>query len=61
MPPMRWSDQLWRSALTLLFAAVVVYVAYKLFSALWPFLLIVAGLVLVIRIAIGAERSRSGW
>lgn len=59
--PGGWSDQVWRSAWTLLLAVGVVYVASRLFSAVWPFLLIIAGLVLVIRIAIGAVRGRSGW
>lgn len=59
--PSRWSDQLWRSAVTLLGAALVVYLAYKLFTAVWQFLLIAAVLGLVISLAVRGVRGRSGW
>lgn len=59
--PSRWTDQVWRSALTLLAASLVVYWAWRLLSTTWPFLLVVGGLVLVLRIAIGTVRGRSDW
>lgn len=59
--PSRWTDQVWRSALTLLAASLAVFLAWRLLSTTWPLLLILGGLVLVIRIAIGAVRGRSEW
>lgn len=62
--PSRWTDQLWRSAVTLLGAALLVYFAFKLFSIVWPLLAIAAGILLVIRIALSAAtnlRDKSDW
>lgn len=47
--------------MTLLAASLAVYFAWQLLRATWPLLLILGGLVLVIRIAIGAVRGRSDW
>lgn len=58
--PGRWSDQLWRSALTLLATTVALYFAWQLLSAAWPVILVMGCLALVIRIAIGSTR-RSEW
>lgn len=59
--PSRLTDQLWRAVLTLLATAVAVYIAWKLLHAVLGPLLVVAGLLLVIRLAFGVRSSRDGW
>lgn len=57
----RWTDRVWRSALTLVAASLAIFVARQLLSVTWPFLLVLGGVLLVIRIAVGAVRGRSEW
>lgn len=59
--PARWTDQLWRAVLTVLATAVGVYIAWKLLSLTLPFLLVIAGLLFVIRIAVVGFQRRNGW
>ncbi len=59
-PPSRWSDQLWRSALTLLAVVVLVNLAVGFARPLVAPLLVLAGLAVVFRLIVGF-RSRDEW
>ncbi len=59
--PSGWTDQLWRAVVTLLVAAVAVYVAWRLFSAVMPMLIVIVVLLAILRLAIGGYQRRSGW
>lgn len=55
------TDQLWRAVLTLLAAAGAVFIAFRLFQAVMPALLVVAVLLLVLRLASGAVGRGDRW
>lgn len=60
--PERWTDQLWRAALMLLATAVALQIAFQIIGRLLPALLVLAGLGVVVRLAVGAvRRRRDGW
>lgn len=59
--PSRWTDQLWRAVLTVLAAAVGVYIAWKLLSVALPFLVVIIGLLFVLKIALVGFQRRSDW
>ena len=58
--PSSLTEQLWRSALTVLFAIVVIYIAWQLIQSLLGPLIMVVVVLGIIRLAVG-WRSRSGW
>lgn len=59
--PSRWTDALWRAAITLAAAALLVNFAHGLLTHSWRFLLVIAVLGLVVSLAVRGVRGRSGW
>lgn len=59
--PERWTDQLWRATITLLAAAIGLYIAWQLISSLIVPLVIVAVLLFVLRIVFGVVGGRNQW
>lgn len=59
--PERWTDQLQRATITLLAAAVGLYIAWQLISTILPVLIILSVLMLIIRLALGLGRRGDGW
>jgi hypothetical protein len=55
-------DKLVKTCLSLLAAAVAVYVSVKLIEAVWPALLVILGVSLFVGIAVFILRARNrGW
>ena len=60
--PRTWLDRLVGGCLSLLAAAVAVYVAVRVLEAVWPVLVVIGGVLLVASIGIAFVRARyRGW
>jgi NhaP-type Na+/H+ or K+/H+ antiporter len=58
--PSSWLNTITKATWTILFTAIGAFVAWQLFRRLLPALLVIAGLLFVYRMAIGAWR-RNRW
>lgn len=59
--PSRWTDDLWRATLTLLAVGLGLHLAWQLIAPLLVPLLILGGLLLVLRLAVGAIGRQDRW
>lgn len=59
--PSRWTDDLWRATLTLLAVGLGLHLAWQLIEPLLPLLLILSGVLLVLRLVVGAIGRRDRW
>ncbi|MDJ0769417.1 MAG: hypothetical protein QNJ12_11510 [Ilumatobacter sp.] len=57
LQPSSITDQLWRSALTVLFTIAVVYISWRLISTLIAPLILIVVVLGIIRLVIGARRQ----